>query len=78
MQELDIHDEVAAFLKEQPTLIQTKENPWVVFAEAAYKERFGNFEDAYEYAMGHFPVGRFLIRNILAAEPFIPMMYVTK
>jgi hypothetical protein len=78
MQDLSIHDEVAAFLAQQATLSETKENPWVVFAKATYQSRFSSFEAAYEYAVEKFEVGKFLIRDIRGQEPFIPLMYANK
>ena len=78
MSELDIHDEVAAFLAAQADLSSTKENPWVVFAKAAFQNRFASFEAAYQYAVQNFESGKFLIRNILAKDAFIPLMYVTE
>ena len=78
MQEPDIHDEIAAFLAAQASLSENKDDPWVVFASAAFQARFASFEAAYEYAVENFPVGKFLIRNLFASEPFIPMMYVAE
>lgn len=76
MQEISLHDEVAAFLAAQASLAKTEKDPWVVFANAAFKRRFANFEDAYEYAANEFPEGTFLIRNLHGEDPFIPLMYV--
>lgn len=78
MQDLNIHDEVAAFLSQQATLSETKENPWVVFAKAAFQNRFSTFEAAYEYAAQKFEAGTFLIRNVRGEEPFVPLMYAAK
>lgn len=78
MQGLAIHDEIAAFLRQQATLGEIKENPWVVFAKAAYQDRFGSFEAAYEFAASNFENGKFLIRNVQGEEPFIPLMYAAQ
>lgn len=78
MQELQIHDEMAAFLRQQDSLKQDAESPWVVFAKAAYQNRFPSFEDAYQFAAENFESGKFLIRDVRGREPFIPLMYVTR
>lgn len=78
MQTLDIHNEVAAFLASQAELNTTTESPWVVFANATFQSRFDSFEAAYQFAVSKFDSGKYLIRNICAPEPFIPLMFVAK
>ncbi len=76
MQGLAIHDEMAAFLAQQADLNVSAEKPWVVFAEAKFQDWFDSFEDAYSFAAFSFAPGKFLIRNLRASEPFLPMIYV--
>lgn len=76
MQELAIHDEIAAFLAQQSTLSKTEEKPWVVFAKGEFQQRFASFEDAYTFAASKFDAGKFLIRDLHQEKPFIPLMFV--
>lgn len=76
MQSPSVHDEMSAFFAQQAMLNETAERPWVVFAEAKYQDRFDSFQDAYSFAASSFDSGKFLIRNLRATEPFLPMMYV--
>jgi len=76
MVELQIHDEVAAFIKDQPRLSAIEGNPWVVFAEGRFQDRFASFEEAYAFAYERFEGGKFLIRDVRGEEPFIPLMFV--
>ena len=76
MQGLAIHDEMSAFFAKQAELSETTAKPWVVFAEAKYQDRFDSFQEAYSFAAYSFEPGKFIIRNLRATEPFLPMMYV--
>jgi hypothetical protein len=76
MQELDIHDEIAAFMRDKPKLSIDDSSPWVVFAKGQFQERFSSFEAAYTYAVQNFDAGKFLIRDLNQEKPFIPLMFV--
>lgn len=76
MQELDIHNEIAAFIKERPRLDATDGGSWVVFAKGEFQERFSTFEAAYAYASKSFDAGKYLIRDLHQEKPFIPLMFV--
>ncbi len=58
------------------SLMAKNTDPWVVFAQSKFQERFSSFEQAYRYAVGRFGSGEYLIRDLTAAEPFVPMVFV--
>ena len=78
MQESVIHDQIEAYHREHSLLKETAANPWVVFADAKFQQRFSSFEQAYQYAVGHFKSGEYLIRELGATDPFVPMVYVAQ
>ncbi len=78
MQESVIHDQIEAYHRDQASLRITTSDPWVVFSGAKFQSRFSSFEQAYEYAVSHFKSGEYLIRELGADAPFVPMVYVAQ
>lgn len=77
MEAFDLENEIRSFLAAAPELSKEQTNPWVVFAGAAFKGRFAEFEEAYAFASRQFAPGTFLIRRLNAEKPFAPFIFAS-
>lgn len=72
LEERDLADEVAAYLREKQGLIKEQSEPWVLFAEGRFQRAFLDYDSAVSYALDNGFVGRFLVRNLYAPQAYVP------
>jgi hypothetical protein len=76
MIELDLAEEVAAYIRERPDLVARKSPPWVLFAEGMFQQAFADYPSAVGYALARGLAGRFLVRNLYAEPAEVPLVFV--
>jgi hypothetical protein len=67
--------EIEAF-EANPPRPPTAANPIVVFFGGQVEGWFPSFEDAYNWASVRLPSNRYLVRDVSAEPPFLPLLFV--
>jgi hypothetical protein len=75
LKELDLADEMTAYLRQKDGLIEAKSEPWVLFADGCFQRAFADYDSAVSFALDHGFVGRFLVRNLYAPPAYVPFVF---
>ncbi|MFY7761870.1 hypothetical protein [Aquidulcibacter sp.] len=67
--------EIKAF-EANPPRPPTSANPIVVFFGGQVEGWFASFEAAYNWANGRLPSNQYLVRDVSAEPPFLPLLFV--
>jgi hypothetical protein len=78
LKEMDLADEVAAFLREKPRLVEEKTEPWALFADGKFQRAFADYTSAVGFAIDHGLTGRFLVRNLYAPPAQVPFVFAKR
>lgn len=78
LEERDLADELTAYLRERPNLVEARSEPWVLFADGRFQGAFSDYASAVGFAISEGFTGRFLVRNIYAAPAEVPFAFARR
>lgn len=71
-----LREDVATFYRLQSEITEEdKRRPWAVIASSSLQDQFESYADAFRYAASKLESGKFLIRNLVAEDPAVPMVF---
>lgn len=75
MHDVDLTDEVRAFLRDRAQLKAKYGSQWVVYFGQECRGAWQDFADAATFAMSNFPGKPFLIQDIDARDECVPLVF---
>lgn len=75
MNEIDLTNEIAAFLRERAQLQSTHALSWVVFSDQTFQGAFDEYEPAVRFAVSNFSNRSFLVRKVDAEDERVPLIF---